>query len=239
MTTQNDPAVVRSEYADERGLAARFSIYDRKHGPDPRELVFDAIASARPRRVLEVGCGRGELAERIARELGAEVRAVDQSERMVELTRARGIDARIADVQALPFGRGDFDVASANWMLYHVPELDRGLTELARVLRPGGRLVAATNGVRHLGELWDLVGRDLSERRRLFMRETGLELLAPHFARVERIEVDGWVDMSAADMRDYVAASVAHKHLAGRVPDFEGAMRVATSGAVFVAETSS
>jgi SAM-dependent methyltransferase len=235
LTSQNDPAVVRAEYADERGLAARFSIYARKHGADTRELAFEAIAAARPRRALDVGCGRGELAERIRDELGAEVRAVDQSERMVDLTRARGVDAILGDVQALPFGDGEFDVVVANWMLYHVPDLDRGLAELARVLRPGGRLVAATNGIRHLGELWDLVGRDLSERRSMFVRETGLELLAPHFSCVERIEVDGWVDMTAQDLRDYVAASVAHKHLVDRVPEFEGTMRVGTSGAVFVA----
>jgi SAM-dependent methyltransferase len=236
VTSQSDPDVVRREYADERGLAARFSIYARKHGPDPRELAFEAIAAARPRRVLDVGCGRGELAERVRRELRADVRAVDQSERMVELTRARGVDAVVGDVQALPFGDGEFDVAVANWMLYHVPDLDRALAELARVLRPGGRLVAATNGVRHLGEMWDLVGRDLSERRTMFMRETGLDLLAPHFSRVERIEVDGWVDMKAEDLRDYVAASVAHKHLVDRVPEFDGTMRIGTSGAIFVAE---
>jgi ubiquinone/menaquinone biosynthesis C-methylase UbiE len=48
----------------------------------------------------------GELSERIAMELGADVTAVDSSERMVELTRAPGIDARVGDVQALPFEDG-------------------------------------------------------------------------------------------------------------------------------------
>lgn len=235
----NDPAVVRREYADESGLSARIAAQQSAGGPDPRQVAFDAVAEARPRRVLEVGPGRGELAERMVRELDAEVVAVDQSPRMVELTRERGVDARLGDVQALPFAHGEFDVAVANWMLYHVPDLHRALSELARVLRPGGRLVAATNGIRHLGELWDLVGRDVSEKHTLFMRETGLELLAPHFERAERIESDGWVEMSASDARDYVAASVAHKHLAGNVPDFAGTMRVHTSGSVFVATRAS
>jgi SAM-dependent methyltransferase len=157
---------------------------------------------------------------------------------MVELTRARGVDALVGDVQELPFDDGEFDVAVANHMLYHVPDLDRALRELVRVLRPGGRLVATTNGVRGLGEMWDLVGRDLSERRRLFMRETGEELLRPHFARVRVIGLDGGLDMTAEEMRTYIAHSVAHKHLARRVPDFEGTMRVTTSSAVFVAELS-
>ena len=85
-----------------------------------------------PQSVLEVGCGEGELAERVQRELGAEVVALDQSERMVELTRRRGVDARVGDVQDLPFPDECFDVAVAAWMLYHVPDLDRGLGELAR-----------------------------------------------------------------------------------------------------------
>src|SRR5207244_7586759 len=112
----------------------------------------------RPERVLEVGGGEGELAERI-RELGVDVVGVDQSDRMVELQRSKGIDARVGDVQALPFADGEFDVGLAAWMLYHVPDLDRGLAELARVLKPGGRLVAVTNAEEHLQELWELARR--------------------------------------------------------------------------------
>src|SRR6266581_1282352 len=97
--------------------------------------------------------------DRLRNELGVTVIGVDQSERMVELQRSKGIDARVGDVQKLPFADGEFDVALAAWMLYHVPDLDRGLAELARVLRPGGRLVAVTNAEDHLRELWDLARR--------------------------------------------------------------------------------
>jgi ubiquinone/menaquinone biosynthesis C-methylase UbiE len=91
--TLHDPELVRAEYASERGLAGRKHAYRFAVGPDPRQIAFEAVAAARPRRILEVGCGEGELAERMQRELGAEVVALDQSERMVELTRARGVDA--------------------------------------------------------------------------------------------------------------------------------------------------
>ena len=90
--------------------------------------------------------GMGELAERVQKELGAQVVAVDISPRMVELTRARGIDVHLADVQSLPFADGEFDCVAANWVLYHVPDLDRGLSELERVIGRGGRLIAATLG---------------------------------------------------------------------------------------------
>ena len=56
-----------------------------------REVAFQAIAASRPRKVLEVGPGPGELSGRIMAELGAEVVALDVSERMVELARGRGV----------------------------------------------------------------------------------------------------------------------------------------------------
>src|SRR5881409_966954 len=181
----DDPELVRREYTTETGLRARASIYEGVGGREARELAFDAVREAQPRRVLDVGCGWGELAERIQAELDARVVAVDSSPRMVELAQACGVDARVGDVQELPFGKGSFDCAVANWMLYHVPDLDRGIAELARVLRPGGRLVAATNGLTHLAELWSLVGRDRSSEPLRFFAENGAEALAPHFANVE------------------------------------------------------
>jgi SAM-dependent methyltransferase len=232
---QDDPDAVRAEYADETGLSVRTELWARRTGPRVQDVAFEQLLAAAPRRVLEVGCGRGEFAERIAA-AGIEVVALDQSERMVELTAARGVDARVGDVQALPFGDGEFDAAVASFMLYHVPDLDGVLAELARVLRVGGTLVAATNGYDQLREMWELVGRDLGERRRLFMRENGSELLTPHFVRVRRIDLPATVELTAPDMRHYIAHSVRHKHLATRVPDFAGTRTITASTAVFVAE---
>src|SRR5262249_6411603 len=104
--------------------------------------------------------------------------------------RERGLEAQVGDVQSLPFGDASFDTAVAAWMLYHVPDLDRGIAELARVLEPGGRLVAATNATDHLRELRDLIGRDFASS---FTRENGADLLARHFRRTERIDADGVV----------------------------------------------
>jgi SAM-dependent methyltransferase len=232
----NDPELVRQEYADESRFAVRAAAWGRGTGPDPRDLAFQAVAEVAPQRVLEVGCGRGELAERIARETRAEVAALDQSERMVELTLARGIDARTGDVQQLPFADGEFDCALAAWMLYHVPDLDLGLSELARVLRPGGRLVAVTNTERNLHELWSLFG-DRSSRVHPFSAENGAHALARHFERVERRDARGAVtfdDREAA--RRYVAASPTRSHLADDLPPLDGPLRATRLVAVFVAE---
>jgi SAM-dependent methyltransferase len=237
--TMNDPAVVRREYQSEAGLATRASVYaggEWGEG-DARRTALDAVREAAPRRVLEVGCGWGAFAQRTIEELGVELVAIDQSERMVELARERGVDARVGDVQDLPFADGEFDCAVANWMLYHVADLDRGLAELARVLRPGGRLVAATNGLGHLEELWRLVGRDRRSEAIRFFAETGEAPLRRQFARIERRDVEGRVvfrDREAA--RHYVASSVAHKHLVDRVPPLDEPLVARTFSSVFVAE---
>ncbi len=231
---QDDPDAVRREYADEAGLSARIALWARQPGRQPQDVAFDEVLTARPRRVVDVGCGRGEFAARLS-EAGVEVVAVDQSPRMVELTVARGVVGCVGDVQELPFPDGSFDAAVANFMLYHVPDLNRGLSELARVLRSGGVLVAATNSVRQLAELWELIGRDLSDRADLFMRETGEAMLRPHFNDVRRIDLDSTIDLTASDIREYIAHSVRHKHLAERVPDFAGTRTVTTSSSVFVA----
>jgi SAM-dependent methyltransferase len=231
----NDPAIVRREYATDAGLAGRIAAYRFAEGPDARDVAFAAVAEASPRRVLEVGCGQGVLAERIQHELGAEIVAVDQSEHMVGLTRGRGVDARVADVQELPFGDGEFDCAVAAWMLYHVPDLDKALEELARVLRPGGRLVAVTNGPEHLGELAALLGggRELPS----FNGANGETLLRCSFGRVERREAYGaLVFPSRVEAQAYVDSSIVFAQLGtGRLPSFEGPLRVTRAPVVFVA----
>lgn len=232
MTRLDDPQAVRAEYASEARLAARRAAYRFAEGPNPIEIAFSAVAEASPGRVLEVGCGEGELAERMLRELEVDVVAIDQSERMVELTRARGVDARVADVQELPFGDGEFDCAVAAWMLFHVADIERALAELARVLRPAGRLVAVTNGAEHLQELHELLGTGPS--RFSFGGENGGELLRRHFARVERRDATGWIafpDRAAAQA--YVDASLSAW---GELPEHEGPLRVRRAPYVFVAD---
>jgi len=234
----DDLELVRREYADESRFAVRAAAWEGATGPDPRELAFDAVAEVTPQRVLEVGPGRGELAERMQRELGCDVVAVDLSERMVALTRARGVAAVVGDVQDLPFGDASFDCALAAWVLYHVPDLDRGLSELARVLRSGGRLVAVTNSDWNLPELWSLVAES-ARPTHPFSAENGEEALRRHFARVERREARGTVtfpDCEAA--RRYVAASVTRAHLADELPELDGPLVASRLVAVFVADKS-
>jgi len=231
----NDPAYVQSQYVDELGLRARKAAYGEVTGTDARDVVFEAVAEARARRVLEVGCGEGEFAQRLVRELGVDVIALDQSPRMVELAVAGGVDARLGDVEDLPFADGSFDLAVAAWMLYHLPDLDRGLAELARVLKAGGRLVAVTNYEDHLHEMFALVG--ITRWELTFGGENGAELLHRHFDRVDRRDANGTVTFNDADaVRSYLASSEQIAHYADRVPRFAKPLVARRRPVVFVAE---
>jgi SAM-dependent methyltransferase len=232
VTRLDDPALVAREYADETRLRRRAAAFTgQATGEDARVSLVAAVSAVRPRRVLEVGCGWGELAVWIGRDTEAEVVAIDLSPRMVELARSRGVDARVADVQDLPFADASFDVAVAAWMLYHVPDLDRGLAELRRVLAPGGRLVAVVNGAPHLQELRELFGRRFEST---ITRENGAALLGRHFARVDRRDVDGWTSIPDREaVLAYVDSGFSTR--GAEPPEFDVPFRVRYAATVFVA----
>ena len=225
------------EYASEERLAQRNDAYrNLLEGTDAEEVSFAAVREAAPKRVLEVGCGTGEFAQRVTHELGAEVVATDLSPRMVSLAQARELDARVVDVLSLPFADGEFDCAVANWVLYHVTDVDTAARELARVLGPGGRLVAATLGEGNMQEVWHLVGGAATSGL-TFQAENGEAALRPHFARVERRDASGTVVFpDARTLREFVAVTVTRAHLAARVPAFEGPFRTRSAHVVFVAD---
>lgn len=96
-------------------------------------------------RLLDVGSGPGTITADLARLVApGQVVAVEVDEHAAALTRqgAPGVDVRVADVHALPFADGEFDVVHAHQVLQHLADPVQALREMARVTRPGG-LVAA------------------------------------------------------------------------------------------------
>jgi SAM-dependent methyltransferase len=233
----DNPVLVQWEYASEERLQARNALYrELTDGPTIEDAAFAAVAEVAPSRVLDAGCGIGDIGVRIAEELGAHVAAVDTSPRMVQIARERGLQASVADVRELPFADGEFDCVLVAWVLYHVRERRRAIEELARVLRPGGRLVAATLAAENLAEMWELLGEPW-QREITFDRHNGAAQLEPYFASVERRDVDYVLTIPSADeLRRLVAAQLTRAHLAGNVPDFEGTFAVGAHHTIFVAE---
>lgn len=234
--TLNDPQHVRDEYANEAGLLGRRAAYRWADGPDALELLFQTIAALEPMSVLEVGCGPGELSERISGELRASVVALDVSPRMVELARGRGVDARLGDAQALPFEDESFELTVAAWMLYHVPDVNRALGELARVLRPGGHLVAVTNYLDHLSELRALGDRSEGGFESAFSGDNGRSLLHQHFATVEEQDAGGSIRFPDREsVVGYLESSISLKGVESRLPDFEPPFVVRRHPTIFIA----
>jgi demethylmenaquinone methyltransferase / 2-methoxy-6-polyprenyl-1,4-benzoquinol methylase len=92
-------------------------------------------------RVLDACCGTGDLAL-AARDAGGTVIALDFSERMLERARRKSAEVEWlqGDALALPFPDGSFDAATVGFGVRNLDDLEGGLAELRRVLRPGGRL---------------------------------------------------------------------------------------------------
>jgi ubiquinone/menaquinone biosynthesis C-methylase UbiE len=113
-------------------------------GDGVRRAAIEA-AHIRPGAVVvDVGTGTGFLAE-AAVDAGARVIGIDVSERMLDQVRqrlaGRPFEARTGDVEALPVEDARADAVLANMVLHHAPDPARAIAEMARVLKPGGRLV--------------------------------------------------------------------------------------------------
>jgi SAM-dependent methyltransferase len=232
----DDEEFVRGQYRSPERLETRISVWQPgADGRTPQDVALAHLAAAAPGRLLEVGSGTGAFAARCVAELGCDVVALDASAEMVRATQARGVHAVIGDIQELPFPDSDFDCAVAAWMLYHVPDLDRGVAELARVLRPGGRLVAITNGRESLRELYELVGGE--RRDSAFSSENGAEVLGRTFARVERHDVAVTAVFADRDAAAAYLETLDRVDLAARLPEGMGGLVARGAVTVFVAET--
>lgn len=99
------------------------------------ELISRACVG---RDVLEVGCGTGILLRRIA-PLARSAIGLDISRQMLAVARERGLQCVQGDATALPFADESFDAVYSFKVLAHVEDIERATSEIARVLRPGGR----------------------------------------------------------------------------------------------------
>ncbi|WP_067521121.1 class I SAM-dependent methyltransferase [Nocardia uniformis] len=134
-------------YTAENETSLMNAYYER---PAMLELAGDVAG----RRILDAGCGSGPLFAEL-RDRGAVVTGIDASAGMLELARRRlGADAdlRIADLaNPLPFPDNTFDDVTASLVLHYLRDWGPTLTELRRVLKPGGRLIAS---VEHPFAIW-------------------------------------------------------------------------------------
>lgn len=209
-----------SQYATASALSARMAIHVR-FSTNPEgwfPWIFDLLRLRPGEVILEVGCGEGTLWHRNAERTppGCRLLLTDSSEGMLEAARVTLHDTPIAvefsrmDAQSLDVSTASVDLVVANHMLYHVPDRGRAIAEFRRVLRPGGRLVAATNGRGHLRRIHEIAERFVPGVSHdpfadAFGLENGAAQIRASFDHVECPRyVDELVVTEAAPLVDYV-----------------------------------
>ncbi len=254
----NDPTLVKDQYRTDANLDARIALHARFSTARRQfpEWMFDHFDLPGGACVLEVGCGTGLLWDTNRARISATWHLIltDFSLGMVQAARATCIAARFAqcNAQAIPFPASSFDSVIANHMLYHVPDLPRALSEIRRVLKPGGKLYAATNGRDHMRELDELTrefGITPASATLSFTLENGEQLLAEYFSSVRRFDfADALVVTEVEPLVAYILSMFSAKGLGGteteqrlrrviaeRIAN-DGAIRITKSPGLFVAE---
>ena len=229
-----DPGHVADQYATTDRLRSRMSVWGPgATGLDPTDVLFEELVARSPQKVLEIGGGTGAFAKRVVDALpGVDYLATDASPAMVAAASAQGVRAEVRPAEATGQPTGSIDVVVAAWMLYHVPSLDAALAEVCRVLRPGGALLAVTNGEQHLATLFAAAG--VTPPRSTFTSENGEALLERHFDRITRTDIE-----TIATFPDHASAAAylatVDATWAEALPAFEGARQDTGFTTVFTA----
>lgn len=200
-----DKSVIESVYGTERNLKAKYEVMEkyRLQQESFEEWVISRLLLSGTEYVLDLGTGNGRFSLPVSRILKGKtgfligcdlaegvmlpscVQAQTESLPMLHLA---------ADAENLPFLSEQFDLAMANHMLYHLPNLHRGLAELSRVIKNTGKLLATTNSEKGMPELFLLHLRTMEllgipfgvkEDPITFSLENGEQILREHFEQVE------------------------------------------------------
>ena len=146
--------------------------------------------------ILELGSGTGLLWQANNNQIpeNCHITLTDLSDGMLDSIKNNLSDIRFTmkqmDAQEITFPDNSFDTVIANHMLYHLPDISKGLQEINRVLKPDGKLIAATNGMKHLTGLYNLLSEfdsnvDIQRQTLTFNLDNGEEILQKHFEDIE------------------------------------------------------
>jgi SAM-dependent methyltransferase len=240
MSSSNQEYLLTSQYKDSSNLRVRIQIHKlfSTNKYSFHRWIFDHFNIPRPARILEAGCGPGYLwtqyRDRIPEDW--DITLSDFSAGMLQeaqsnLSNGQGhFSFQIFDIQSILFENGHFDAVIANHMLYHVPDRAKALSEIRRVLKPGGRFYAVTNGEKHMQELYQLLIKfdpAIPDPRGnlyslLFGLENGEDQISPWFETVTLYRhEDGLVITEVGPLVAYVLSTSSGTAIIGdRIPEF-------------------
>lgn len=210
---------IRRQYQTSAHLNTRISIHD-KYSTN-KEPFGDWIVSHYQilpgMKILELGCGTGSMWKDHLDLLsgGTRLTLTDFSPGMLEtakatLSKAKAITYQVVDIQDIPYPDASFDIVIANMMLYHVPDLHKGLTEVRRVLKSGGVFYCATYGEHGIMEFINDALAHLGISGSIgtaFTLQNGADTLSAHFENVQRYDrEDGLAITRVEDFVDYICS---------------------------------
>lgn len=217
MSKINDISVVKQQYATTNNLGTRISIHD-KYSTNKLGFgnwIFSNYRIDKGAKVLELGCGTGDMWKDKESVICtcSKIILSDFSEGMVATTRDNigsydNIEYKVLDIQDIPYEDATFDIVIANMMLYHVPDIDKGLMEVRRVLKREGRFYCATYGehgiIEYLSKILSAYGVEDNINKN-FTLQNGYEILSKIFSKVEKKEyIDSLAVTNIDDMVDYI-----------------------------------
>lgn len=166
-------------------------------------------------KVLELGCGTGDMWKNKDGliNLCSKIILSDFSEGMVSTAKNNigdfdNVEYKVIDIQEIPYEDETFDVVIANMMLYHVPDINKGLEQVRRVLKKGGVFYCATYGehgiIEYLSKILSVYGVEDNINKN-FTLQNGYEILNKTFSSVEKLEyVDSLAVTNIDDMVEYI-----------------------------------
>ena len=217
MSTINNQKNVKEQYASAGNLNTRISIH-QKYSTNKMGFgnwIFSNYKISQGMKVIELGCGTGDMwkGQEDLIDSCAGLVLSDFSEGMLENAKANlgekpGLEYRVIDIQNIPFADESFDVVIANMMLYHVPDIARGLSEVRRVLKKGGAFYCATFGehgiIEFLSKALNAYGVEDNVNKN-FTLQNGKEILAPFFSDVVRLNYeDSLAVTNIDDLIEYI-----------------------------------
>jgi ubiquinone/menaquinone biosynthesis C-methylase UbiE len=160
---------------------------------DPRiyhvKLIREHLGDLRGKRVLDIGCGKGRFA-RVFHEQQpeAELWGLDISEEMLRFV-PEGIHTRAGSMTELPFDDASFDGAYATESLEHAVEIEKAVSEICRVVKPGGKVAIIDKNAEQWGRL------ETPEWEKWFTRKELESLLRKHCRKVSSRFISYWEDV--------------------------------------------
>lgn len=214
----NEETNIIEQYKNAKNLNDRISLHE-KYSTNKQgwfNWLFEKIDLSKVNRLLELGCGNGKLWQENKIDLrNREIFLSDISEGMVEEVRNKlGSDFNciVADAEKIPFKDAYFDSIIANHVLFYLNDLNQGLKEVSRVLKPNGILYCSTYGSRHMKEITDIV-QNFDSRINLsnhslydvFGLENGESILKQYFTSVQRMDYQDSLEITESKpLIDYI-----------------------------------